>query len=511
MDEVADSTDWLNTPLSGLASIEQGLRCQVCKDFFTTPMITSCAHTFCSLCIRRYLSQEGRCPACRESDQEMKLRPNWTVEDLVSNFQRSRDQILAFARQPPPQPDDRDSGRPKKRRKVESTVNGTERRSTRSQSKRLATSASQASQEPLSTQEEVADSEDDGSVYQDQEQPNAHHQQSGKSDRQPNDGLVACPCCNRRMKETAINAHLDRCIQGLPTSPDPPTAPAPITATNTASLAFAQRTKSPVVTAQKDRLPSINYALFTEASLRKKLKELAIPNHGNKDLMRKRHTEWVNLWNANCDSSRPRTKRDLLKDLDVWERTQGRQLERGIANGNTGVMVKEFDRDGWVKSQKGEFDDLIKKARAKKKATAEPTTDEHTNRPIEAEENDTKMIDVLKNGDDVLAQQQVHDYSEASSREDTYHSASLKQETHSGAVAVGIAHPSETVDANQPAPRVNDTNDGSQKRIPTIPRQESLDLTTIHIPSSPIPQSQTHQELHDELNATPGRKSKFFT
>src|SRR5438094_808901 len=101
LEDVADSTDWLNTPLSGLAPLESGLRCQVCKDFFTTPMITSCSHTFCSLCIRRYLSQEGRCPACRESDQEMKLRRNWAVEELVGHFTQSREAILAYARQPP--------------------------------------------------------------------------------------------------------------------------------------------------------------------------------------------------------------------------------------------------------------------------------------------------------------------------------------------------------------------------------------------------------------------------
>lgn len=377
-DDLADSTDWLNTPLSGLAPLESGLRCQVCKDFFTTPMITSCSHTFCSLCIRRYLSQEGRCPACRESDQEMKLRRNWAVEELVAHFTQARSSMLAFARQPPPRLEPQESDRPKKRRKVEVSESAPTRRSTRSQSKRVANDASQTSvQEPQSTQEEIADSDREGSVYE----PQARDHTTANN-QEPNDGLVACPCCHRRMKEASINAHLDRCIQGLPTSPSPPVLQ-PITNGNipATTLPYAQRTKSPLVTKQQDRLPTINYSMYTETSLRKKLKELGIPSHGNKELMRRRHTEWMNLWNANCDSLHPRSKSNLLKELDTWERTLGRQLERGVTSATSGVMVKDFDRDSWAKSQKGEFDDLIKRARAQKKAASGSEDQEKAEKP----------------------------------------------------------------------------------------------------------------------------------
>jgi E3 ubiquitin-protein ligase RAD18 len=96
--DIPDSTDWLTTPVSGVASVESALRCQVCKDFFDTPVITSCSHTFCSLCIRRCLSAEGTCPACRSQDQELKLRRNWTVQELVDSFQKVRKDLLNLAR-----------------------------------------------------------------------------------------------------------------------------------------------------------------------------------------------------------------------------------------------------------------------------------------------------------------------------------------------------------------------------------------------------------------------------
>ena len=95
--ELQDSSDWLDTPVAQLAPVEAALRCQVCKDFYNTPMITSCSHTFCSLCIRRCLNNEGKCPSCRASDQELRLRRNWVVEELVQAFQAARPSILKLS------------------------------------------------------------------------------------------------------------------------------------------------------------------------------------------------------------------------------------------------------------------------------------------------------------------------------------------------------------------------------------------------------------------------------
>jgi E3 ubiquitin-protein ligase RAD18 len=63
-------------------------------------MITSCAHTFCSLCIRRCLNNDGRCPACRAQDQELKLRFNGAMEDLVEAFKKARPEVWEFANKP---------------------------------------------------------------------------------------------------------------------------------------------------------------------------------------------------------------------------------------------------------------------------------------------------------------------------------------------------------------------------------------------------------------------------
>lgn len=103
--------------------------------------------------------------------------------------------------------------------------------------------------------------------------------------------------------------------------------------------------------------------------MRKKLADLGIPNSGNRAQQIKRHTEWVNLWNANVDSLRPRTKRELLSELDKWERSQNMESGGGsIIGGGNGaqVMKKDFDGEGWAKNNKSHFDELIASARAKR-------------------------------------------------------------------------------------------------------------------------------------------------
>lgn len=102
--DVADSTDWLSTSLPALARVEASLRCQVCKDFYETPMITTCSHTFCSLCIRRALSNDSKCPVCRAGEQEVKLRSNWSVEEAVESFKAARSAVLELAQRKPDPP-----------------------------------------------------------------------------------------------------------------------------------------------------------------------------------------------------------------------------------------------------------------------------------------------------------------------------------------------------------------------------------------------------------------------
>ncbi|UPL03710.1 hypothetical protein LCI18_014644 [Fusarium solani-melongenae] len=340
--DVPDSTDWLSTPLAGIATVENALRCQVCKDFFKTPMITSCSHTFCSLCIRRALSNDSKCPLCRASEQELKLRSNWSMEEAVEAFVKTRTAALELAR-------NGGAANAGPKRKAENEHQESDdapdgkrlRTSTRPRRSRTHTPSYTVPTE----EDEVVEVSDD-----DDYEPN------------PEDGLVACPVCQSRMKEWQVFKHLETC-----TGPKPPQRKAGSSSTSSGNQ--QRQTNAP------ERLPTMSYSMYKDQALRKKLGDLGISNQGPRMLLERRHKEWVTLWNANCDAAKPKKRSELLHDLDVWERTQGgRAPTTGRAAQNAAIIKdKDFDGAAWAAKHDDSFKDLIASARksrleAKKKA-----------------------------------------------------------------------------------------------------------------------------------------------
>lgn len=160
---VPDSTDWLPTQLPTFAPVEAAMRCQVCKDLFDTPMITSCCHTFCSICIRRCLTSDGKCPTCRAEEQELRLRRNWTVQELVNSFKVARPNLLELAQRAVLEgADNRERGL---KRKLAGTRVEAQRRSGRPSSRKVTRSHSRRSPHPQGRSTTPIDIEDDDSDY----------------------------------------------------------------------------------------------------------------------------------------------------------------------------------------------------------------------------------------------------------------------------------------------------------------------------------------------------------
>ena len=144
-----------------------------------------------------------------------------------------------------------------------------------------------------------------------------------------------------------------------------------------------------------ERLPQVNYSLLKDNALRKKLSELGLPSSGPRALLIRRHTEWINLVNANCDSRRPRTKRELLHELDIWDKTQGRQVGNSSngGGGSSSVMDKDFDGAAWATSHDSDFQSLIARARRKTKLETEDTdTADQSNVPAPEHSNGNELL-----------------------------------------------------------------------------------------------------------------------
>lgn len=369
--DVPDSTDWLSTPLAGLAAVENALRCQVCKDFFKTPMITSCSHTFCSLCIRRALSNDSKCPLCRASEQELKLRSNWSMEEAVEAFVKTRAAALDLARRG-------GAANVGPKRKAESDHHESDdapegkrlRTSTRLRRSQTNTPSYTA---PTEVDEVVEVPDDDDYEPEPGKNNIVQSMQDGTLIMSTEDGLVACPVCQSRMKEWQVFKHLETC-----TGPAPRQRKAGSSST---SIGNQQRqTKAP------ERLPAMNYSMYKEQALRKKLADLGISNQGPRILLERRHKEWVTLWNANCDATKPKKRGELLHDLDIWERTQGgRAPVTGRAAQNAAIIKdKDFDGAAWAAKHDDSFKDLIasaRKSRLEAKKKAEEAAKESSSEP----------------------------------------------------------------------------------------------------------------------------------
>ncbi|KAL5118146.1 E3 ubiquitin-protein ligase rad18 [Pleosporales sp. CAS-2024a] len=334
--DLPDSTDWISTSLPQFEPLEAALRCEVCKEFLSNPVITSCSHTFCSICIRRCIAADGKCPSCKSACSSDKLSPNIAVREVVLRFQEARPKALDMARadkqqEPPP------AGKKKRKLDDADMQDGASVRQTRSRPTRTQGRRNEGIDDaPV----EIVDSDDDGDA-----------------DFVPK-GMAKCPICNTAMKAELVYNHLDVC-----------TGPSASQGRSTRS-----RTKpafpNPLQTRRKDpsppptRLSQLSYAILKESALRKKLQDIGIPHWGSKDLLKRRHIEWLNIYNSNCDAheSVRKSKRQLLRELDEWENTQGGKADSKESN----IMKKDFDGTGYAKSHKSDFDDLIAKARSKR-------------------------------------------------------------------------------------------------------------------------------------------------
>lgn len=186
--DLPDSTDWLSTSLPAFEPLEAALRCEVCKEFYSNPVITPCSHTFCSICIRRCIASDGKCPSCKTGCSSDKLVPNIAVRKVVNRFQEARPKALEMARADKEEEAAITNGKKRKLddTDVEEEENVRHTRSRRTRSRKHHDDGMDDA--PI----QVADSEDDGDEF-------------------IPEGKAKCPICNKQMKAEQVYNHLDIC------------------------------------------------------------------------------------------------------------------------------------------------------------------------------------------------------------------------------------------------------------------------------------------------------------
>jgi len=156
------------------------------------------------------------------------------------------------------------------------------------------------------------------------------------------------------MTVQAVEAHIDSCTGVPPTQKQSPQIPP----TQNFMTSVPTTISKPVPKPQA--LPHPHYASLKDVQLRKKLSDQGLFAGGTRPQMEKRWSEFVIANNANCDAKNPKSKSELRRQMEIWEKTQG-----GIDREGAQIKDKNFDGLAWGAKHGNVFSDLAALARSK--------------------------------------------------------------------------------------------------------------------------------------------------
>ncbi|XP_066471510.1 tripartite motif-containing protein 10-like isoform X2 [Tiliqua scincoides] len=82
----------VDPPIMATASMEEELKCPICKEILTDPVTVDCGHNFCRGCISRYcetwedMGEDLECPLCKARIKKVNFRPNWQLANIVEKI-----------------------------------------------------------------------------------------------------------------------------------------------------------------------------------------------------------------------------------------------------------------------------------------------------------------------------------------------------------------------------------------------------------------------------------------
>ncbi|XP_051563529.1 E3 ubiquitin-protein ligase RAD18-like isoform X9 [Myxocyprinus asiaticus] len=297
--------------LSCLKNIDTLLRCPICFEFINITMMTRCSHNFCSLCIRKFLSYKLVCPVCNLPSTEQDLRNNRLIDDLVQSFQNARQQLCQSNFESPPispqTPAMMFKGKAARQKGLKKEA------TTLSQFFQKRASATTLSGAQTSLQHHLPVKEEPMEVHV--QQPHSLKQESVEdttgmvkeekmnvpvfpsTSQSIKAGIkVECPVCGVGVSEQHINKHLDMCLNRDDKKE---------------GLRSGRRRKA---------MPKLLYTLISVPKLKKMLKECHMSTQGNRDQLIRRHQEFTQIYNAQCDALNPKSAEEIAKEVENNER-----------------------------------------------------------------------------------------------------------------------------------------------------------------------------------------------
>ncbi|XP_049445004.1 E3 ubiquitin-protein ligase RAD18 isoform X1 [Epinephelus fuscoguttatus] len=404
--------------LSCLKNVDTLLRCPICFDFLNISMMTKCSHNFCSLCIRKFLCYKMQCPVCNTQATEQDLRNNRLLDDLVVNFKDARQQLSKVQFDSPPispktpasavkckTPRQRGQKcsssdlshffqkKPKTSSTEETQLDGSAAKSVQ-WGKRQTSSTHNANDTdlhsatahlPVHVKEEPIDVDEvsiqglmsvkqeagvSGSISTAVEMP---HSSSPSKDVKPAI-KVECPVCSVSVPQNFINKHLDVCLSSGEKKESLRRFSLPAK-TSDCILVTSSQCANAGRSLDRMRRPmtKLVYTLLSMQELKRRLKECHLSMQGPRDQLIKRHQEFVQIYNAQCDSLNPKSAEDIAKEVEANEkmrnRLQGKAKPVMVFAKNQSEKEIEEMHSNYRKKHSSDFSRLIAQVRGRMDTT----------------------------------------------------------------------------------------------------------------------------------------------
>jgi len=285
-----------------LRDLDQSLRCEICYELYNIPVsLVPCLHTFCSHCIRTHLrdtmigmKRKADCPKCNQqvtipgsSDYEKAILPNKDMETAVDIFKRLRGSLRANL--------------------VELDV--------LRQEKSIGLLAANAEcQKP-------------GPAYRkgeaDNESQRASSRTTRSSKRVRKTVMTYAEYGNESNSENDDVTEIDEEEEVL-NAPD---------IDDRKPAAKKIKVKPPPT-----RKSKTNYHGLKKKQLQQLCANEGLPTTGDESELKARHSEYIMLYNCECDSSHPRSVSELVKQVKANEKA--RRLAKARSNKNLSKGIK---------------------------------------------------------------------------------------------------------------------------------------------------------------------------
>ncbi|KAH9809262.1 hypothetical protein DFH28DRAFT_565587 [Melampsora americana] len=451
-----------------LSTLDTNLRCPICKDFFVAPVlihIPKCCHTFCSVCIRACFNQTSnskigsaglggvgnsqRCPICKTEAHEEKIKPVPVLESVVLNWQEARSEILNMISQADrvkgllqsannqlpfltsgskiQAADSPEASNSKSSKSSESSIIPDKRKveSLESQGTSSGTRLTRSSHQALESRNKsslitsqtskkrkivdkrpstaVADSDSDIELI--------------TGDLKNPATMLPCPICNKLLRNSDMNSHLDKCLAGIGNVKQSVTSFVKSGRSKKAETAMSR--KGSIFNVPEKKIPLPHFPSLKTKDFKALLQQHHLSRDGTTDTMTRRLNRYILLHNANLDSERVHRKslKEIRDEVDEWETLNDADdaNRRKLSNTSTFAVQQVVGKRkititseaDYLEKNKAHFAHLITQAASSQKRTPQPGNDGEANETFEP--ND-QIVSTTDNDQTLAMKEDGHDH-----------------------------------------------------------------------------------------------------